>query len=227
MGALVLPVAWLSRPRREPRTAAQWAFNLGALASVLTLLAASAAWVRSYWVSEQWMFASRSVEPPAAMYVPVRAQSWVDSAHGRVMFSTYENPEAPHFASGPARGVGYRRGIVARSPAGIFATAMIAKDQRRWSIPGIQYAAMPVQELTGPGPTPGTRYVAFYGYRHLVVAWWAPVVVSAVLPVIWTWRHWGWRRRARRVAAKLCVKCGYDLRASAVRCPECGAEIAA
>ena len=52
------------------------------------------------------------------------------------------------------------------------------------------------------------------------VPYWAMVGVLGVLPGVW-WR----RRRSRdgdRVAGR-CSKCGYDLRATPGRCPECGA----
>lgn len=52
---------------------------------------------------------------------------------------------------------------------------------------------------------------------------WLPMLLLSGLPI------WQLVRRSRqrgRVARGLCVNCGYDLRASGERCPECGAVIA-
>jgi hypothetical protein len=58
---------------------------------------------------------------------------------------------------------------------------------------------------------------------HIVlVPCWLAALVFAILPAVWFDR---WRRRRsarRRLAAGLCRKCGYDLRGSPGRCPECG-----
>jgi hypothetical protein len=52
---------------------------------------------------------------------------------------------------------------------------------------------------------------------------WLVALLLAILPVAWLVLR---RRRRRPYAAGLCPHCGYDLRASPGRCPECGAAAA-
>jgi hypothetical protein len=51
------------------------------------------------------------------------------------------------------------------------------------------------------------------------VPYWALALPAAIGPVTWLVRH---RRRRNHGAAPRCPTCGYDLRASPERCPECG-----
>jgi hypothetical protein len=52
--------------------------------------------------------------------------------------------------------------------------------------------------------------------------WSILALVTGVLPGMWL--KWTWRQRRRR-GQGLCQNCGYDLRASTERCPECGTPI--
>jgi hypothetical protein len=54
----------------------------------------------------------------------------------------------------------------------------------------------------------------------LLLPHWAAVVVTAALPLSVTAAR---RRARRRTQLGLCPACGYDLRATPDRCPECGA----
>jgi hypothetical protein len=54
------------------------------------------------------------------------------------------------------------------------------------------------------------------------VSCWFLLGVSAVLPARW---FWVWRRARMIERQGRCRKCGYDLRASPERCPECGTPI--
>ena len=60
-------------------------------------------------------------------------------------------------------------------------------------------------------------------YRGVGVPFWAIIVSGAVLPAFWTVSFLRHRRRLSRPTEPLCPACGYDLRATPGRCPECGA----
>jgi hypothetical protein len=50
---------------------------------------------------------------------------------------------------------------------------------------------------------------------------WLQCIVALILPALW----FRARRRMRNAPMNACAKCGYDLRATPDRCPECGASV--
>jgi hypothetical protein len=72
------------------------------------------------------------------------------------------------------------------------------------------------------GPAGGTSVCAL-STETVGVPFWAVAAASAVAPGLWTFTRLRLRRARNRVARGQCLQCGYDLRASPDRCPECGA----
>ena len=70
-------------------------------------------------------------------------------------------------------------------------------------------------------PRPGNTYFS------VSVAYWVLVLFFWIAPLIYVLAMaWRLRQLKARFAKLECVKCGYDLRASRERCPECGTPIA-
>ncbi len=55
-------------------------------------------------------------------------------------------------------------------------------------------------------------------FAEIMLPWWSMALLTAALPVI-RLRRW-WKRKP--FVSGLCRSCGYDLRATPERCPECG-----
>jgi len=74
---------------------------------------------------------------------------------------------------------------------------------------------------TSTGPQ-GLHWLPYYsgGWRQLFIPLWLPAVIFGAACV-------GLRQPSRRKRRKLglCTNCGYDLRGSSEKCPECGAGI--
>jgi len=78
-----------------------------------------------------------------------------------------------------------------------------------------------------PGPVPWGSPDWYFGYaRQINMPFRILIRWSAVLPLLWLVAFFLRRRRQRRrVLQHICLNCGYDLRASTDKCPECGEPI--
>jgi hypothetical protein len=77
------------------------------------------------------------------------------------------------------------------------------------------------RQALGFGLWPRRGDLKTWTYRAAIVPDWFLVVTLMALPA---WRLIGRRKRlaVRRTRLGLCITCGYDLRATPDRCPECG-----
>ncbi len=80
------------------------------------------------------------------------------------------------------------------------------KPRRLWRFAGFAYVE----------PGPGGRLIS---HRKVYGPLWSFCIGWSILPAVWVWR---WRSKAGRLQTGLCPTCGYDLRATPERCPECG-----
>jgi hypothetical protein len=167
--------------------------------SLLLCVAVVALWVRSAWV-EDWIVRRRLHEPVGPW---VGATDWMfctnrGVAHAGVWVFVWDSTRFDFSWRG--RGDGWRweaeRGRPAASGLGI-ADAL-----------GFGYHA------ADPAPSDNETWT-----RSVTFPLWLPAVLFAVIPTVRGCRH---LRRRLAYARGLCRRCGYDLRATPGRCPECG-----
>jgi hypothetical protein len=172
----------------------RWTFNTLAAASLLLCLATAGLWVRSYWVYD-WFYAERrEVGEDGQGSAISHYDCTVVSYRGRIGGSIGWS-ERPEGHSTPPWEFEFGH------PSRRFAE--LATDSRL--------------RIT---------HAIFGGYtfteQHWAVPAWALVSAFAVLPLIVTLRQVRTVRRRQRARLGCCPACGYDLRATPERCPECG-----
>ena len=102
-----------------------------------------------------------------------------------------------------------------------------------------------VAALVWPGPivlplfVPGTpgQYFRFqqfalavvdgpnYDYWTVIVPTWFAMMLFALLPILWLRADIIQAKQIKRLRSGACLHCGYDLRATPERCPECGTAV--
>ena len=183
--------------------------------SLLLTTANVVLWVRSYWKAD--LVGSDNV------WSQPRERGWrvvaVTSSHGVVRAETYAfhapRDGEPHSPDGPP---GWYWRTVDPNPIGV-ETRVMGIPLGAKSSPITLVFTDDRRLVTGKPPVLGV-YRAIWTPHWLI----ALLVATPALPIIWRGRIA--TRRARRIAAGRCAACGYDLRASNLRCPECGAETA-
>jgi hypothetical protein len=92
---------------------------------------------------------------------------------------------------------------------------------------GWKYRQAPASDIIGPSAETRARLGLSLdadlpgGNVDIVVGFWIVAILTAILPIV----RIGLRfRNRRRRHHGLCAICGYDLRATTGRCPECGTE---
>ena len=142
---------------------------------------------------------------------------WIGSSADGLMLGDLSLPEN----SGMQINWGFQRGSFPGLVATRFGPSLVG--QRHLKFAGFDFYSAKRIWLTNSG-VPMT-WAGQYDIREFTIGWWLVVGCSGLLPLAWTWREvkrWRRIRRERRIAGKLCLKCGYDLRATPGRCPECG-----
>jgi hypothetical protein len=178
--------------------------NITAAVSLLLWVAVICLWAKSY-PGEKWVR-----DGPRAMTVA----AW----RGKVMLETRVRTVAPYAAGAPTASRASGETDDASAPSGRWRHAAVTAGQWVTSDTRFGFADVRVTNWSKNDVANAQVYRIERG-RLRVVPLWCPFLATTVLPMVWVLRRRATRRRA---ADGLCLGCGYDLRATPDRCPECG-----
>jgi hypothetical protein len=172
----------------------RYCFTILAAISLLLLMALSALWIRSYSIGDEWIF-GRGL-----------AYAGGNFAQGSLFLRIDERlPYEGSYDYGPE----YHHGALNR---------VDFDDMLRSSENGERAASWKIGRLSHR-----TKHTApHWWYGAWEIPLWLPALVLLIAPVIWLLQWWRRFRSRRSRGRGVCPACGYDLRATPDRCPECG-----
>lgn len=208
------------------------------------------AWFRSHSVQDDFEWRTHSVTPPGGRSRTLtRAEAWpvhliaqdfrpvffdrrvfnIHSGEGEIVFRQEEVREnvalvpvkPSYFDPLPSKREHYgqdqrRTGFQwrAREP--------VALPKRRWpNLPRQSFHDWPALGVSTESRVGQSEEYPRWYRREFALRYWVPAVFLGWAPVALSWPI---VRRHRRLRRGLCPSCGYDLRASPEKCPECGKE---
>jgi hypothetical protein len=220
-------------------------FTLLSALSLLLCVASAALWVRSYWIGDSYQ-ELRVVRPGGPMVVEITE---IEVGRGNIAFGVNAGAEADGTPSQrrlrlqllqiewERQAEAERQAHADRRARAEGRTPAPSTRSGNWRHPDpLRWDRWRHPDpVESPAPVPGRPVVNVLGTRWssysssrggrqgsgwwLSFPLWLPAILSAALPAAYAWSARAGRRRTR---AGLCRQCGYDLRATPGRCPECG-----
>ena len=186
--------------------------------SLILLLGLTTIWIRSFW----W-FDLIGYEGP----VRTGQTQWgCNGSSSRGVFESEcwsrRNPRAA-----PRPDSLFARYTVPATRAGAIARSAYAKSLGGVDFLGFRFARRAMDPEGGRSQNPGDPVVhgATQTVWDVAVPFWLPASVLGIIPAWWLTRLNRRRRQRHRTRMGFCLRCGYDLRASEERCPECGRSV--
>ena len=174
-----------------------WLFNLATVVSAVLCIAMVFLWIRSFSRCDEIIWVGAYPRPEGPGYESVELRSVV----GRLSLKYYR-PRPFYMYGTPTRPNGGRLGVG-------FSSGMIGPNLRpNW----LSFVSWDRDEPLNPR----APFELMWG---LSMPHWLPAAAFGIIPLIAVRR---WRRAHRQLRPGMCAKCGYDLRATPHRCPECG-----
>jgi len=191
----------------------RWFGNFAGVLAVVGWIALVVLGIRSYWVHDSWGY-ERPVVPGEK-----RWGGNVSSATGTVEAEWWLRPDTGEAAD--------RESHFAHSANWVKPDLAEARRDYARSLGGFQLCGVVLARREfdpRPGGAVGSSMPQVV--RNVIVPHWMLALGGGIWPGVW-WMGVRQRRlREYRKAHGLCVACGYDLRASEERCPECGRHFA-
>lgn len=174
-----------------------WLFNFAAGVSLLLLISVSLLWIRSLWRAEMFQYGLARPQSRLVLFTFGTERSRVIVGAHVLDWKTSAEPTTMLNLTQNMQGW--------HDP--------VPSAQHTWTWRELWFAWFRNIDTSNAGLESVETY--------LTVPDWFLISVCGILPGIWFFRM----KRRRRLKLGLCSSCGYDLRASLDRCPECGTAV--